>query len=68
MARPQHPKSCGISSFTSIWNYLYSTLGVGDKNPVSTEEMLEILGFKPPYTKVNFGLFTGNTTLLKWFD
>ena len=29
MARPQYPKSCGISSLTSCWNYLYSTLGVG---------------------------------------
>ena len=29
MARPQYPKSCGISSLVSCWNYLYSTLGVG---------------------------------------
>jgi hypothetical protein len=31
MARPQYPKSCGISSLTSCWNYLYSTLGAGKK-------------------------------------
>ena len=31
MARPQHPKSCGISSLTSVWNYLFSTLGCGSK-------------------------------------
>ena len=29
MARPQYPKSCGISSLVSCWNFLYSTLGVG---------------------------------------
>lgn len=31
MARPQYPKSCGISSLTSCWNFLYSTLGAGSK-------------------------------------
>ena len=45
MARPQYPKSCGISSLVSCWNYLYSTLGVGQKQPISTEEALEVLGF-----------------------
>ena len=49
LARPQYPKSCGISSLVSCWNYLYSTLGVGNKRPISTEEALEVLGFKPPY-------------------
>ena len=64
MARPQYPKSCGISSLTSCWNYLHSTLGVGKKNPISTEEALEVLGFKPPYNNVSFGDFTGNDTLI----
>jgi hypothetical protein len=68
MARPQHPKSCGISSLTSCWNFLYSTLGGGDLNPISTEEALEILGFKPPYTNISFGSFTGNNTLIVWFN
>ena len=67
MARPQYPKSCGISSLTSCWNYLYSTLGVGTMRPISTEEALEVLGFKPPYTNVKFGSFTGNDTLIQWF-
>jgi hypothetical protein len=52
MARPQYPKSCGISSLTSCWNYLYSTLGVGTHRPISVEEALEVLGFTPPYTNV----------------
>ncbi|TNV72832.1 hypothetical protein FGO68_gene3150 [Halteria grandinella] len=67
IARPQHPKSCGISSLTSVWNYLFSTLGVGTHNPISTEEALEVLGFKPPYQSVQFGSFTGNDTLIQWF-
>lgn len=68
IARPQHPKSCGISSLTSVWNYLYSTLGVGNHRPISTEEALEVLGFRPPYTNVDFGSFTGNETLIQWFS
>ena len=68
MARPQYPKSCGISSLTSCFNYLFSTLGVGDRQPISTEEALEILGFNPPYHGVKFGSFTGNDTLTMWFN
>ena len=67
MARPQYPKSCGISSLVSCWNYLYSTLGAGQNQPISTEEALEVLGFKPPYANVSFGSFTGNDTLIQWF-
>ncbi len=67
MARPQHPKSCGISSLTSCWNFLYSTLGAGTMRPISTEEALEVLGFKPPYSNFDFGSFTGNDTLIQWF-
>lgn len=68
MARPQHPKSCGISSLISCWNYLYSSLGAGTHRPISTEEALEVLGFTPPYTNVSFGSFTGNDTLICWFN
>ena len=64
MARPQHPKSCGISSLTSVWNFLFSTLGAGKHRPISTEEALEVLGFKPPYSNFDFGSFTGNDTLI----
>lgn len=67
MARPQYPKSCGISALTSCWNYLYSSLGVGNRQPISTEEALELLGFQPPYKGVSFGDFTGNDTLIQWF-
>ena len=68
MSRPQYPKSCGISSLVSCWNFLYSTLGAGKKQPISTEEALEVLGFKPPYNGVSFGSFTGNDTLILWFS
>ena len=64
MGRAQYPKSCGISSLVSCWNYLFSSLGVGSKTPVSTEEALEFIGFKPPYNNIGFGSFTGNDTLI----
>ena len=41
---------------------------MGDKRPISTEEALEVLGFKPPYQGVSFGSFTGNDTLILWFS
>jgi hypothetical protein len=47
---------------------LFSTLGAGTHRPISTEEALEVLGFKPPYQGVAFGSFTGNDTLLLWFN
>lgn len=68
LARPQYPKSCGISSLVSCWNFLFSSLGAGKHRPISTEEALEVLGFKPPYQDVTFGSFTGNDTLLLWFN
>ena len=68
MARPQYPKSCGISSLVSCWNFLFSSLGAGTRQPISTEEALEVLGFKPPYNGVSFGSFTGNDTLILWFN
>jgi hypothetical protein len=43
-------------------------LGVGTLRPISTEEAFEVLGFKPPYTNVSFGSFTGNDTLVCWFN
>ncbi len=67
LARPQYSKSCGISSLTSCWNYLFSTLGHGSHRPISTEEALEVVGFKPPYGDISFGKITGNDTLIKWF-
>jgi hypothetical protein len=67
LARPQYPKSCGISSLTSCWNYLFSTLGRGTHRPISTEEALEVVGIKPPYHDKEFGAFTGNDTLIRWF-
>lgn len=67
MGRAQYPKSCGISSLVSCWNYLFSTLGAGSKQPISTEEALEFIGFKPPYNNIGFGSFTGNDTLIQWF-
>ena len=61
------PKSCGISSLVSCWNYLFSNLGQGTLDPISQEEALQILGMDPPYDNVKFGSFTGNQTLINWF-
>ncbi|CAH1781899.1 unnamed protein product [Owenia fusiformis] len=67
ISRPQYKKSCGISSLVSCWNYLFSTLGAGTLKPITQEEALTILDFKPPFEEIRFGPFTGNATLMRWF-
>jgi hypothetical protein len=67
VSRPQYRRTCGISSLTSVWNYLYSRLGAGTLPVVSQEEVMTILGFKPPFDNIRWGSFTGNATLLRWF-
>ncbi|XP_071798489.1 basic immunoglobulin-like variable motif-containing protein [Asterias amurensis] len=67
MSRPQYSKSCGLSSLVSCWNYLFSTLGAGSHRPITQEEALTVLGFKPPFGEIRFGPFTGNGTLMRWF-
>lgn len=67
MSRPQYKTSCGISSLVSCWNYLFSTLGHGNLHPITQEEALTMLSFKPPFSDIRFGPFTGNTTLMRWF-
>ncbi|EDO43541.1 predicted protein, partial [Nematostella vectensis] len=67
MSRPQYKKSCGISSLVSCWNFIFSTLGSGNLRPISQEEVMTILGFKPPFGEIRFGPFTGNATLMRWF-
>ena len=63
----QYKASCGISSLTSVWNSLYSHIGHGTLPPVSQEEVMNILGFEPPFEAIRWGPFTGNTTLMRWF-
>ncbi|XP_006846738.1 PREDICTED: DNA repair protein complementing XP-G cells-like isoform X1 [Chrysochloris asiatica] len=67
ISRPQYKTSCGISSLISCWNFLYSSMGVGNLPPITQEEALHILGFQPPFEDIRFGPFTGNTTLMRWF-
>jgi hypothetical protein len=67
VSRPQYKRTCGVSSLTSVWNYLYSRLGAGTLPPVSQEEVMTILGFQPPFEDIRWGSFTGNTTLMRWF-
>jgi hypothetical protein len=83
ISRPQYKYSCGISSLTACWNYLYSSLGTTSSSsssssselmlsqkvlkPMTQEELLLILGFRPPFDAIRFGPFTGNGTLMKWF-
>ncbi|RNF25360.1 Basic immunoglobulin-like variable motif-containing protein [Trypanosoma conorhini] len=67
----QYPRSCGVTSLASIWNYLYTRLGeaaVGAaRGPVAQEEIMSILGFAPPFDEISWGPFTGNGTLIRWF-
>lgn len=51
----------------SCWNFLFSSLGAGSLQPLSQEDALNILGFKPPFGEIRFGPFTGNATLMRWF-
>ncbi|RUS75066.1 hypothetical protein EGW08_017172, partial [Elysia chlorotica] len=64
MSRPQHKRSCGISSLVSCWNFLFSTLGYGSLKPLTQETAMSILGFQQPYDKIKFGAFTGNLALI----
>ncbi|KAL0479353.1 hypothetical protein AKO1_015402 [Acrasis kona] len=68
ISRSQYRFSCGISSLTGVWNYLFSTLGNGNLPPLSQEEVLSILGFDKPYADIRFGPFTGNGTVIGWFN
>ncbi len=36
--------------------------------PLTQEEALKILGFTEPFDNIRFGPFTGNTTLMNWFN
>lgn len=47
---------------------MYSTLGHGLLPPLSQEKALTILGIEPPFHDIRFGPFTGNNTLIKWFN
>ena len=35
------------------------------EQPVTQEEALQLLGFKPPFGEIKFGPFTGNATLMR---
>lgn len=71
----QYPRSCGITSLTSVYNYLYSRLGESfseeegiHRPPFTQEEIISTLGFSAPYGDIPWGSFTGNITLIRWFN
>lgn len=35
ISRPQYKRTCGISSLVSLWNFQFSKLGMGNKDPIS---------------------------------
>eukprot|EP00796_Vickermania_ingenoplastis_P001189 gene1189-705_t len=67
----QYPRSCGVSSLASVYNYLYSCIGESSvgahRAPLSQEEIMSTLGFEPPFGDIPWGPFTGNSTLIRWF-
>lgn len=70
ISRPQYPSSCGISSLVSVWNFLFSKIGTGTLEPLTTEQGIILLGISKEgedLKDVNFGGFTGNETLIQWF-
>lgn len=40
LSRPQYKRTCGISSLVSIWNYQFSRLGLGTKEPICIEQAM----------------------------
>lgn len=40
ISRPQYKRTCGISSLVSLWNFQYSKLGMGNKDPISIEQAM----------------------------
>lgn len=40
LSRPQYKRTCGISSLVSIWNYQFSRLGLGAKEPICVEQAM----------------------------
>jgi hypothetical protein len=39
-----------------------------DLPPITQEEIMHILGFEKPYADIRFGPFTGNATIMGWFN
>ena len=68
MSRPQYSKSCGITSLVSCWNFLFSVIGHGKLPVLCQEKALICLGIEPPFQDIRFGPFTGNNTLVSWFN
>jgi hypothetical protein len=40
ISRPQYKRTCGISSLVSLWNFQFSRLGMGTKEPISIEQAM----------------------------
>jgi hypothetical protein len=40
ISRPQYKRTCGISSLVSLWNFQFSKLGMGNKDPISVEQAM----------------------------
>lgn len=55
----------------TVWNYLFSNLGVGQLQPISQEEAIVKLGLAKEVgvslNDVEFGSISGNMSLIKWF-
>ena len=52
-----------------FWGGLNLCLHLGfSLRPISQEEAMTVLGFTPPFGQIRFGPFTGNATLMRYFD
>ena len=47
------------------YSYPQFTVFLNRLKPITQEEALTILGFKPDFSETRFGPFTGNTTLMR---
>ena len=54
-----------IVNSEDYYSYPQFTVFVNRLKPITQEEALTILGFKPDFSETRFGPFTGNTTFMR---
>jgi hypothetical protein len=58
-------KNYNFSTLIECLNYYFDIVFYFSISPITQEEALVLLGFKPPFGEIRFGPFTGNITLMR---
>ena len=59
-SRPQYTSSCSLTTLTSVWNYLFTSMGCGDLPPLCQEDVISLMGFDEPFEDISFGKLASN--------